>query len=111
MLAPLNSAHANYAKGKKNYRTVASAKSLQVRKKNNLAKKKKLTKHDRKHDRKKRSVFVPTKIIVPELEIVTPDGDFHANYDASAESSGSVNSMQTSSQQAAEEFENFENEN
>ncbi len=56
------------------------------------------TARPKKHHGNADSRYVAAKIIVPELEIVMPDGDFHADYDASAVDTD------TTSQPSTDEF-------
>ena len=118
VLAPFSNAD---AKGKKNSRNITSAKSDQARKKSSLVKKKKTKiakqkKHSRKKTyavaakSKKRLVkkgagYVASKVIVPELEIVMPEGEFHYDYDTGTETT------EMTSRQAADEFQAIEAQN
>lgn len=59
------------------------------------------TAKSKKYHSKVDSRYVAAKVIVPELEIVMPDGDFHADYDASAVDTD------TTTQPSADEFQNY----
>lgn len=96
-------------------RSMASSKTIKTTKKNAAIKKKKskiakaskkqkkkLVKVTEKQPRKMTQIYRAPEVIVPELEIVEPDGDFHANYIANSEAT------EASDEELKDEFERSE---
>lgn len=111
VLMPFSNAE---AKGEKQSRSVASTKLHQANKKSSFVKKKKSQVAKQQKPSKKKTYGVATKskkqvvkkspghttstVIVPELEIVMPEGNFHNDYGTS------IGSTEMTSQQTADEF-------